>query len=204
MRSNLSERVNFEKSGGLVPAIVQNEISGEVLMLGYMNKEALEHTLEFGKITFFSRSKERLWMKGESSGNDLILKDVFLDCDSDALLLTCVPKGPTCHTGDRSCFGNGQRSVGQFLAELTRIIKERRERPDSDSYTSKLFEEGINRIAQKVGEEAVEVVIASKDSDRENFVGETADLIFHLMVLLEEKGTSLQEIEQKLLERHGS
>jgi phosphoribosyl-ATP pyrophosphohydrolase/phosphoribosyl-AMP cyclohydrolase len=195
------KNLNFEKSNGLVPAIVQNALTQKVLMLGYMNKEALEQTLETGLVTFYSRTKSRLWMKGEASGNTLAVKDIFVDCDNDTLLVQVEPAGPTCHTGDVSCFG--ETGVGiSFLSNLESIIKERKELGAEGSYTSSLFEQGLPRIAQKVGEEGTEVVIAALAESDTVLKEESADLLFHLLVLLREKNISLMDVIAVLSKRH--
>ncbi|WP_286755793.1 bifunctional phosphoribosyl-AMP cyclohydrolase/phosphoribosyl-ATP diphosphatase HisIE [Roseivirga sp. UBA838] len=195
-------QVDFEKENGLVPAIIQDLKTAKVLMLGYMNKEALEKTLHTGKVTFFSRSKQRLWTKGETSENYLQLKSVAVDCDSDSLLVLVEPKGPTCHTGSDTCWDEINVNNIQFLSYLTQVIKERKQLPTDESYVARLFSKGINKVAQKVGEEAVEVVIEAKDNDDKLFLNESADLLFHLMMLLEAKGYTLNEVVSVLKERH--
>lgn len=195
-------KIDFEKGDGLVPAIVQDFRTGTVLMLGYMNKEALSKTQNDRIVTFYSRSKARLWTKGESSGNKLIVHDLIADCDSDTILIKAEPTGPICHTGSDTCFGEKNRSSGEFLLLLQEIIRERKESLSPDSYTTKLFRSGLGRIAQKVGEEAVETVIASLDREKGAVVSEAADLIFHLMVLLVEKGISLEDVVSELQSRH--
>lgn len=189
---------DWKKMGGLLPAIVQNDADGAVLMVGYMDAAALAKTRKTKKVTFFSRSKARLWTKGEKSGNYLKLRSVALDCDNDALLVRAVPAGPTCHTGAGSCFD----SPLDFLKDLDAVIVDRLKKKPRGSYTTSLLKEGADRIAQKVGEEAVETVIASKNKDRAALIGEAADLIFHLMLLLRAKGTSLGEAAALLRERH--
>lgn len=196
------EKINFEKVGGLVPVIVQDAFSKEVLMLGYMDEEALKITLETGKVTFFSRTKQRLWTKGESSGNFLILKEILLDCDQDTLLIKADPVGPVCHTGADTCFGETNNSKTVFIDKLRATIKDRRQNPSDKSYTASLFAKGINKVAQKVGEEAVEIVIEAKDDNKELFLGEAADLLYHYLVLLEAKGYELDEVIQVLMDRH--
>ncbi len=190
---------NFEKNGGLIPAIVQDEYSLEVLMLGYMNREALEATLHTGKVTFFSRSKNRLWVKGETSGNFLNLISITDDCDQDTLLIRAVPLGSVCHTGSRTCFG--ESFEGSFLRKLEATIRERKELMPENSYATRLFNSGINKIAQKVGEEAVELVIEALGEDRDNLLNEAADLLFHTLVLLHAKGVNLRDVEAVLDER---
>jgi len=192
--------IDFEKGNGLIPVIVQHELSLEVLMLGYMNQEALDATLKTGKVTFYSRSKQRLWTKGESSGNYLELVSYAPDCDKDSLLIKALPKGPTCHLGTDSCFGYG--SPKRFLYQLEDII-DSRSKVDSDaSYTASLFKSGINKVAQKVGEEAIEVVIEATNGSKTLLQEESADLLFHLMVLLRSKEISLLDIETVLKKRH--
>jgi phosphoribosyl-ATP pyrophosphohydrolase/phosphoribosyl-AMP cyclohydrolase len=193
----------FSSTDALLPAIVQHADSREVLMLGYMNREAYDQTVSSGRVTFFSRSKQRLWMKGESSGNVLDVVELLTDCDRDAILVKARPAGPTCHTGDDTCFGESIRSGGiSFLEHLAETIRDRRTNPSPGSYTSSLFDAGIDRLAQKVGEEGVETVIAAKNESLEKLHGEAADLIFHLMVLLEFKGTSLGAVCSELSNRH--
>lgn len=195
-------QVNFQKSAdGLVPAIVQDAATFRVLMLGYMNQEALDKTLEDGKVTFFSRSKQRLWTKGEESGNFLHLQEVRVDCDSDTILIKANPAGVVCHTGADTCWDEKNIS-NDFLAKLESIITDRKNNPSDDSYTSKLFAKGINKIAQKVGEEAVEVVIEAKDNDEDLFLNESADLLFHYLVLLSAKGYQLADVLTILEKRH--
>lgn len=202
LNNNFPAAIDFEKGDGLVPAVVQDYKTGKVLMLGYMNKEAYEKTLQDKLVTFFSRSKQRLWTKGETSENYLVLKEVLLDCDGDTLLIKVDPQGPVCHTGNDTCFAEINQQSLLFLNHLQKVIKDRRFNPTEKSYTTSLFQKGINKIAQKVGEEAVELVIESKDSNDDLFKNEAADLIFHLMVLLEEKNMSLNEIVAVLEERH--
>lgn len=194
--------MNFEKNNGLVPAIVQDVNTKTVLMLGYMNEEAYKKTIEIKKVTFFSRSKNRLWTKGEESGNFLNLVNIKVDCDNDTLLVLANPIGPTCHTGSDTCWQEDNIESYGFLSELEKVIAERKENPNDKSYTSSLFEKGINKIAQKVGEEAVELVIESKDDDKELFLNEGADLIYHFLVLLRAKGYELSEIVEVLKNRH--
>lgn len=191
--------IDFKKGDGLVPVVVQDNNTLQVLMLGYMNEEAYQKTLESKLVTFYSRSKERLWTKGESSGNILELVDVMIDCDQDTLLIKANPNGPTCHTGSMSCF---KEETGKgFIYELEQTINDRIDSNDPDSYTNKLFRRGINKVAQKVGEEAVEVVIESKDNDDNLFKNEAADLLYHFLILLKAKGVKLQDIEDVLKER---
>lgn len=192
--------VDFEKGDGLVPVIVQDFQTLEVLMLGYMNEEAWQKTQEDKKVTFYSRSKKRLWTKGEESGNFLHVKSYYIDCDKDTILIKAAPVGPTCHTGSRSCF---QTEYGaNFIMELERIINHRYDFPSEESYVNRLRARGINKIAQKVGEEAVETVIAALAETEIDFVNETSDLLFHLIVLLKEKGLSLAAIAKNLEGRH--
>lgn len=197
--------LDFKKGDGLIPAIIQDADSFQVLMLGYMNREAVETTLENKRVTFYSRSKERLWTKGETSGNYLELADIQQDCDNDTLLVLAHPQGPTCHTGNQSCFFRKDFKPKQdlaFLNSLEQLIASRKkERPES-SYTTHLFDEGVDMIAQKVGEEAVETIIEAKNDDRDAFVGETSDLVYHLMVLLAEKNIPLAQVVAQLEERH--
>lgn len=190
---------------GLIPAIVQDAASLRVLMLGYMNPEAIAKTLESGMVTFYSRSRKRLWTKGETSGNTLKLTEIRYDCDKDALLVTATPDGPTCHTGNTSCFyrdNPAPAAKGEFLFKLENLLADRKEKMPEGSYTTSLFKKGIDKISQKVGEEAVETVIASKNDNKEEFIYEASDLLFHLMVLLTEKGYSLQELIDELGKRH--
>ena len=192
--------LDFNKGAGLVPVIIQDHQTLEVLMLGYMNEEAWKKTQSEKKVTFFSRSKNRLWTKGEESGNYLNVVSVAVDCDNDTVLIKASPQGPTCHTGTRSCF---QTDYNQnFIFELEQIIDDRYNNPKEDSYVNKLKLKGINKIAQKVGEEAVETVIAALKETETDFVNESSDLLFHLMVLLKEKNISLQRIAKNLEERH--
>lgn len=197
-----TNEVDFSKGDGLVPVIIQDQVSNKVLMLGYMNAEALEKTLSEGKVTFFSRSKNRLWTKGETSNNYINAEEVLIDCDSDTLLIKAKPEGPTCHTGDDTCFEESNEIGVEFLDQLTQVIKERRTKSPEESYVSHLFSKGMNKIAQKVGEEAVELVIEAKDNDESLFLNEGADLLFHYMVLLEAKGYSLKDVISILKERH--
>ena len=194
--------LNFNKSKGeLVPVIIQDAKTFKVLMLGYMNDEALEKTKKEKKVTFFSRSKNRLWTKGETSGNFLNVKEIRLDCDHDAVLIKVIPEGPVCHTGKDTCFEEDNMHSENFLTGLEQIILDRKINPVDDSYTSNLFKKGINKIAQKVGEEAVELVIEAKDNNAELFKNEAADLLFHYLVLLSSKGFSLKDVIDILKER---
>ena len=191
--------IDFNKGDGLVPVIIQNAQTMQVLMLGYMNKEALDQTIETKKVTFYSRSKKRLWMKGESYGNTLSVIDIKMDCDNDSILIFVNPKGPTCHTGSTSCFK--EETAKGFIYELEKTINDRINSKDSKSYTNELYQKGINKIAQKVGEEAVELVIEAKDSNDELFKNEAADLLYHLLILLKVKDQSFSNIEEVLKSR---
>jgi len=193
-------KLNFEKSQGLIPCIVQDANTRMVLMLGYMNREALDKTLTEKRLTFFSRTKQRLWTKGETSGNYLNLVEVTTDCDQDTLLFKVTPTGPTCHTGKDTCFSEKNEANG--LAFLEAIIQERKKNPKSGSYTNQLLDSGINKVAQKVGEEAVELVIEAKDDNKELFLGEAADLMYHYLVLLAAKGFKLDDVLKVLRSRH--
>ncbi len=192
--------LNFEKSNGLIPCIVQDAISNKVLMLGYMNEEAILKTLETKRVTFFSRSKNRLWTKGETSKNFLNLIEIIPDCDGDTILVKAQPDGPTCHTGSATCFKEENSRFS--LQHLEEIIQDRIKYPNSESYTSKLLQQGINKIAQKVGEEAVELIIESKDDNKELLLSEAADLMYHYLLLLAAKNTSLDEVIKVLQQRH--
>ena len=195
-------KIDFNKNvDGLIPAIIQDATTQKVLMLGYMNAEALASTQTSGKVTFFSRTKNRLWTKGEESGNFLELVSIKEDCDQDTLLIQVNPQGPTCHKGTDTCWEESNTSSFGFLSTLGNTIKERKENNEDDSYVASLFRLGINKIAQKVGEEAVETIIEAKDSDDELFLSESADLLFHYLILLEAKGFSLKDIEQRLASR---
>jgi phosphoribosyl-ATP pyrophosphohydrolase/phosphoribosyl-AMP cyclohydrolase len=192
--------INFEKLNGLLPVIVQHYRNLQVLMLGFMNHEALQKTLESQQVTFFSRTKNRLWTKGETSGNYLWVKSVQLDCDKDTLLLKVEPEGNTCHLGTKTCFGNPDSSG--FLYELEGIINKRIDEKQPDSYTHQLISKGINKVAQKLGEEAVELVIESKDNNKDLFLNEAADLMYHYLILLKAKGFSLNDVESVLASRN--
>lgn len=193
---------DFTKStDGLIPVIIQDNITNVVLMLGYMNQEAFEKTQQEKRVTFFSRSKNRLWTKGEESGNFLNVNKLLIDCDNDTILIKATPIGPTCHTGSDTCFNEKNVSVN-FLTELETIIRDRKNNPSDKSYTSSLFTKGINKIAQKVGEEAVELVIESKDTNDELFMGEAADLLFHYLILLQAKNFTLHDTICVLKNRH--
>ena len=203
-------RIDWDKGGGLVPAIVQDADSGDVLMLGYMNREALQLSLETGRVNFYSRTRQRLWQKGESSGNELQLRSVRLDCDGDTLLLGALPSGPVCHTGTATCFGDAARASAAdaapprltFLLELERIIAQRIAAPTEGSYTARLHQGGIRRMAQKVGEEGLEVALAACTEDDAALLGECGDLIYHLLVLLHARGLSLEQVVELLRGRH--
>ena len=195
--------INFDKSpDGLIPAIIQDAETGKVLMLGYMNRESYDKTVADNIVTFFSRSKQRLWTKGETSGNFLHVRKLRIDCDGDTLLVKATPDGPTCHTGADTCFDEVNQGQGQFLNYLQGIIHDRKVNPSDSSYTTTLFNRGINKIAQKVGEEAVELVIEAKDDNDDLFRGEAADLLFHFLVLLEQKNVDLDDIVAVLQSRH--
>jgi phosphoribosyl-ATP pyrophosphohydrolase/phosphoribosyl-AMP cyclohydrolase len=188
---------------GLVPAVVQHWKDGRVLMVGFMDEAALTETRQSGHVTFYSRSKQRLWTKGETSGHFLELKDILVDCDHDTLLIKANPIGPTCHTGADTCFNElAMENPAEFLFHLEKVIEGRKTNPSEKSYTSSLFAKGINKVAQKVGEEAVELVIESKDDNRDLFLGEAADLMFHYLVLLQAKGYSLNDVVEVLKGRH--
>ena len=192
---------DFSKyADGLVPVIIQDVISNKVLMLGFMNEEALNKTNTEKKVTFFSRSKQRLWTKGETSNNFLLVKEIITDCDNDTLLIKASPTGPVCHTGADTCFNESNSSFS--LEKLERIITDRKNNPTQASYTASLFAKGINKIAQKVGEEAVELVIESKDENKDKFLGEAADLLYHYLVLLQAKNYKLDDVIKVLAERH--
>ena len=194
--------IDFTKNKGLVPTIIQDNTTLEVLMLGYMNEEALQKTISDGKVCFYSRSKQRLWIKGECSGNFLWVKSMQHDCDNDTLLIKVKPEGPTCHTGHVSCFH--QQEPDQFLYKLEQVICQRIDANSDESYTNRLFSKGINKVAQKVGEEAVELIIEAKDNDDDLFKNEAADLLYHYLILLKAKGFSLLDIEMILKKRHTS
>lgn len=192
--------INFSKSDGLVPVIVQDVQTLEVLMLGYMNEEAWQKTCEEKRVTFFSRSKNRLWTKGEESGHFLEVVSTHVDCDQDTILIKAVPQGPTCHTGSRSCFNTEYNQ--NFIFNLERIVQHRFDFPTEESYVNRLRQRGLNKIAQKVGEEGVETVIAALAESEQDLINESSDLLFHLIVLLKEKGLSLEDIAKNLASRH--
>ncbi|KQX00652.1 bifunctional phosphoribosyl-AMP cyclohydrolase/phosphoribosyl-ATP diphosphatase HisIE [Flavobacterium sp. Root420] len=194
--------IDIKSSHGLIPAIIQDSETKNVLMLGYMNEESIQKTIETQKVTFFSRSKQRLWTKGEESGNFLELVDIKNDCDGDTLLIQAKPVGPTCHTGADTCWQEENKENYGFISSLENTIKTRRENADSEkSYVASLFEKGINKIAQKVGEEAVEVVIEAKDDNDDLFLSESADLLFHYLILLQAKGFQLSDVVDVLKKR---
>ena len=195
-------KLDFEKMGGLIPAIVQDYNTNKVLMLGFMNEEAYEETKATGKVTFFSRTKNRIWMKGETSGNTLQVVTIAADCDNDTLLIKAIPAGPVCHTGADTCFGEKNVEDIMFLKYLQNFIEQRRQEMPEGSYTTTLFQKGINRMAQKVGEEAVETVIEAVANNNTDVVYEASDLIYHLLVLLENQGLSIADLEEELAERH--
>jgi phosphoribosyl-AMP cyclohydrolase / phosphoribosyl-ATP pyrophosphohydrolase len=192
--------IDFLKSDGLVPVVIQDEQTLEVLMLGYMNEEAFNKTQSEGKVTFFSRTKNRLWTKGEESGNFLFVKNISIDCDNDTLLIKVQPIGPTCHTGSRSCFKTEFNQ--NFIFKLEEIVKDRYANPVEGSYVNRLRSKGLNKIAQKVGEEGVETVIAALNETEHDFINESSDLLFHLIVLLREKNISLETLAKNLESRH--
>jgi phosphoribosyl-AMP cyclohydrolase / phosphoribosyl-ATP pyrophosphohydrolase len=193
-------KIDFTKLNGLVPCIVQDAVTLRVLMLGFMNEEAFKKTVADKKVTFYSRTKKRLWTKGETSGNTLELIDIVLDCDQDTLLVKAKPNGPTCHTGADTCFNESNDEWN--LSTLESVIVDRKNNPKKGSYTTSLLESGMNKVAQKVGEEAVELVIEAKDNNKELFLNEAADLMYHYLVLLTAKGFSLEEVTQVLKKRH--
>lgn len=197
----MDNNIDFSKSKGLVPAIIQDAESLQVLMLGYMNKEAVKQTLATKKVTFFSRSKNRLWTKGEESGNVLHLVDFKVDCDQDTILIKANPVGPTCHKGTKTCWGEEKATSFGIIDELESIINSRIANPDEKSYVSDLVSKGINKVAQKVGEEAVEVVIEAKDDNESLFLNESADLLFHYLILLQAKGYKLKDVLEVLKSR---
>src|SRR6201996_3776576 len=200
MTQHIKMKINYNKTDGLVPVIIQDEHTLEVLMLGYMNQEAYDKTVAENIVTFFSRSKNRLWTKGETSGNFLHVKSIPLDCDNDTLLIKVKADGPTCHTGDRSCFKTDFNQ--NFILQLQEIVADRYTNPQEGSYVNKLRTKGLNKIAQKVGEEAVETVIAALAQTETEMIDESSDLVFHLLVLLREKGLSLETIAKNLEDRH--
>lgn len=194
--------LDFKKCDGLIPAIIQDSKTNKVLMLGYMNEEALSKTIKEGKVTFFSRTKKRLWTKGEESGNFLNVIEIKPDCDNDTLLIKAEPVGPICHTGDDTCFKENNFGSVEFLTYLQNLIDQRKKDMPEGSYTTKLFTKGINKIAQKVGEEAVELIIEAKDNNEDLFKNEAADLLYHLLVLLTAKGYRIEDVVKVLEGRH--
>jgi len=194
--------MDFKKLNGIIPAIIQDSLTDRVLMLGFMNAEAFEKTQKEGKVTFFSRTKNRLWTKGEESGNFLHVEEILEDCDNDTLLIKVIPEGPVCHTGSDTCFDEiNQGGVG-FISRLQDLVQQRKEEMPENSYTTTLFKAGINKIAQKVGEEAVELVIESKDNNDDLFLNEAADLVYHLLVLLSARGYGITDVAGVLEQRH--
>lgn len=202
--TTLLDKIDWEKCENLLPVIVQDACTRQVLMLGYMNQEALEATESSRRVTFYSRTRKRLWQKGETSENFLEVVSMELDCDQDTLLLEALPAGPTCHLGTTSCFGEAHAPGVGFIAHLEGVISQRHKEKPEGSYTTQLFSEGIDRVAQKVGEEAVETVIAAKNPEPEPLIGEVGDLLYHLLVLLRSRDIDLSEVIDLLRERHGS
>ncbi len=196
------QQLAWQKMDELIPAIIQHADTGAVLMQGYMNQEALQQTLNTGKATFYSRSKQRLWKKGESSGNELNVQSVLTDCDQDSLLIACRPEGPTCHLGSNSCFPEEQTHQQNFLSYLEQVIEQRSKDPIDQSYTAHLLDRGTARVAQKVGEEGVEVALAAATNQKEEFIGECADLFYHTLVLLKDQNVPLSQVMAVLQERH--
>ena len=194
--------LDFDKMDGLVPAIIQDSRTLKVLMLGFMNKEAYEKTVETGKVTFWSRTKQRLWTKGETSGNTLTVVDIKADCDNDTLLIKAIPAGPVCHTGSDTCWDEKNQTPIMFLSELQRFIEKRHEEMPEGSYTTSLFKSGCGRMAQKVGEEAIESVIEAMANNNERLIYEASDMIYHLIVLLTSKGLKIEDLAQELQKRH--
>ena len=196
--------LNFDKMGGILPAIIQDAQTNEVLMLGFMNQEAYEKTMSEGKVTFYSRTRERLWTKGEESGNFMDVVEILEDCDADTLLIRANPQGPACHTGMRTCFGETVQDNLSFLHNLQALLQSRKEELPENSYTAKLFREGPRKIAKKLGEEATELVIEAMDTDNECFINEAADLLFHMTILLVDRGYRLEDVAKILADRHQS
>lgn len=194
--------MDFEKLNGIIPVIIQDSKTNRVLMLGFMNPEALEKTKKEGRVTFFSRTRQRLWTKGEESGNFLLVEEILEDCDKDTLLIRAIPEGPVCHTGSDTCFKEENSHDLAFIFQLQELIHQRKKEMPENSYTTTLFQTGINKIAQKVGEEAVELVIEAKDSNDDLFLGEAADLVYHLMVLLAARGYGIEDVAEVLEQRH--
>ena len=194
------KRIDFSKGNGLVPVVIQDNNTLQVLMVGYMNEEAFEKTINEKRVTFFSRSKNRLWTKGETSGNYLYVEEILSDCDNDSILIKVKPAGPVCHTGSTACFG--EETAKGFIYELEKVITQRILNDADDSYTNKLYKKGINKVAQKVGEEAIELIIEARDNNIDLFKNEAADLLYHFMILLKTKGINLQSVEEVLEKRH--
>ena len=194
--------LDFDKMGGLIPAIIQDNMTNKVLMLGFMNEEAYQKTLETNKVVFYSRTKKRLWMKGETSGNTLQVVSITPDCDNDTLLIKAIPAGPVCHTGSGTCFGEKDEEDIMFLKYLQNFIERRRMEMQEGSYTTTLFQKGINRTAQKVGEEAVETIIEATNGTEDRLIYEGADLLYHLIVLLTSKGLRIDDLAKELMKRH--
>jgi phosphoribosyl-ATP pyrophosphohydrolase/phosphoribosyl-AMP cyclohydrolase len=197
----MNTTVDFSKLDGLVPCVVQDSVTRRVLMVGFMNEEAYQKTIQERRVTFFSRSKKRLWTKGETTGHFLDLVDLLIDCDQDTILIKAKPNGPTCHTGADTCFNESNELWN--LEALERIIQDRKSNPKAGSYTNTLLDKGINKVAQKVGEEAVELIIEAKDNNKDLFLGEASDLMYHFLVLLAAKGYSLDDVLSVLKQRHG-
>jgi len=195
-------KLDFNKLEGLIPAIIQDYNTNKVLMLGFMNEEAYQQTVETKKVVFYSRTRKRLWMKGETSGNVLQVVSIKTDCDTDTLLIKAIPAGPVCHTGDDTCFGERNEEDVMFLKELQNFIIRRRQEMPEGSYTTSLFQKGVNRMAQKVGEEAVETVIEATNGTEEGFIYEASDMIYHLIVLLTSKGLRIEDLARELKKRH--
>lgn len=198
----MNDRIDFKKGNGLVPVVIQDNTTLQVLTVGFMNEEALDKTMNEGKVTFFSRTRNRLWTKGETSGNFLYVKEIKTDCDNDTLLIKVDHPGPVCHTGNNSCFNND--TPKGFLYKLEEVINQRINDNVENSYTNKIFRKGINKAAQKVGEEAVELIIEAKDDNQELFLNEAADLLYHLLILFRSKGVTLADVEECLAGRHSS
>ena len=196
--------LNFDKMGGILPAIIQDAQTNEVLMLGFMNQEAYEKTMSEGKVTFYSRTRERLWTKGEESGNFMDVVEILEDCDADTLLIRANPQGSACHTGMRTCFGETVQDNLSFLHNLQALLQSRKEELPENSYTAKLFRQGPRKIAKKLGEEAAELVIEAMDTDDECFINEAADLLFHMTILLVDRGYRLEDVAKILADRHQS
>ncbi|PKG72546.1 bifunctional phosphoribosyl-AMP cyclohydrolase/phosphoribosyl-ATP diphosphatase [Shewanella sp. Choline-02u-19] len=198
----LLSQLDWAKTDGLIPAVVQNHLTGKVLMLGYMDQAALDKTLSSGQVTFYSRSKKRLWTKGETSGNTLDLVALDMDCDNDSLLVQVIPNGPTCHKGTQSCWKDGK--AHSFIDNLSTLIASRKGQDPKSSYTAYLFDRGTKRIAQKVGEEGLETALAAATNDKPELIDEASDLIYHLLVLLEDQSLSLEDITANLMKRHNA